>query len=691
MPVFFLDAVLFFLSLSICLVTKDSFALDAATLNVGSITGQGWKLEGVAFAVVDINQKQQQFKLSATKLILPKPFDDLKLAEIRCDRFIWQDGEVSCVRGRASLQSAYWRSPSARFSFHLGKQTSNFTLEDIHFIGSRLAFTGEKHGQNWVANIKAKHVNDELFKKLLQATGTKPIQAKLTHGYFDVDVIFSGYQKSLKTINVYADIDGLTGQLQDGKVAAEKLKLQWHIVAKKILGAWYWQSETKFFGGAFYIDPLYIEPGTQPIRLTAQGVWNSRTNQIIINSYDFLHPNVGGLSGNASGFYHDKFKITKAEVNLHSESLQGLVTTYLHPFFTDSPLAGLTILGCLGAKLTFNQETLADATINFNQLYVEDEIGRFAVENASGSINWSSDPSQIKHSEIIWQHLTFKGIPLDSANIRVNSQGKQFELADKVNLPVLGGSIHINHLTWLGKQQAEPDLSFTGAIDNVSLEKLSKSLGWTPLSGNISGQIPGVNYRNKILSLDGELLVNVFDGIIKINNLSASGLFSDFPKINSDIAIEHLDLEQLTRKFEFGTITGRLSGYINNLILENWHPVGFYAWLGTPDDDDSSHSISQKAVNNIASIGGGGATDLLSRSFLGFFETFRYDKIGVGCYLHNSVCQMMGVAAEQEGYYLIKGGCLPRIDVLGYNTQVNWDVLVERLARVASPDKAIIQ
>ena len=125
--------------------------------------------------------------------------------------------------------------------------------------------------------------------------------------------------------------------------------------------------------------------------------------------------------------------------------------------------------------------------------------------------------------------------------------------------------------------------------------------------------------------------------------------------------------------------------------MENWKPVTFYAWLGTPDDDDSSHRISQRAVNNIASIGGGGASDLLSRSFLGMFETFRYDKIGVGCYLHEGVCQMMGLEATGQGYYLIKGGWLPRIDVLGYNARVNWDVLVERLGRVASPEQAVIQ
>jgi hypothetical protein len=127
------------------------------------------------------------------------------------------------------------------------------------------------------------------------------------------------------------------------------------------------------------------------------------------------------------------------------------------------------------------------------------------------------------------------------------------------------------------------------------------------------------------------------------------------------------------------------------LYMENWKPVSFYAWFGTPDDDDSRHRISQKAVRNIASIGGGGAADVLSRSFLRFFETFMYDKIGVGCYLHEGVCQMMGAEAAQQGYYLIKGGGLPRIDVIGYNPRVDWNVLMERLARISTTDEVRIE
>jgi len=41
------------------------------------------------------------------------------------------------------------------------------------------------------------------------------------------------------------------------------------------------------------------------------------------------------------------------------------------------------------------------------------------------------------------------------------------------------------------------------------------------------------------------------------------------------------------------------------------------------------------------------------------FEDFSYQKIGLSCRLMNSVCQMDGVEASEQRYYIVKGGGLP--------------------------------
>ncbi|MCK4842019.1 MAG: hypothetical protein KAT04_09060 [Methylococcales bacterium] len=77
---------------------------------------------------------------------------------------------------------------------------------------------------------------------------------------------------------------------------------------------------------------------------------------------------------------------------------------------------------------------------------------------------------------------------------------------------------------------------------------------------------------------------------------------------------------------------------------------------------------------------------LYQKVFYVFFDTFGYDRLGFGCYLHQGVCQLMGVEATEQGYYIIKGGGIPGIDVVAYNLRVNWNVLMQRLSRISSPE-----
>ena len=87
-------------------------------------------------------------------------------------------------------------------------------------------------------------------------------------------------------------------------------------------------------------------------------------------------------------------------------------------------------------------------------------------------------------------------------------------------------------------------------------------------------------------------------------------------------------------------------------------PEAFDAFLFTPPDDRSQQRISQRAVTNLSSIGGGsggGVAAALQGGFLRFFDDFGYDRLGLSCRLANDVCLMGGVMPAPGGYYIVKG------------------------------------
>jgi hypothetical protein len=95
-------------------------------------------------------------------------------------------------------------------------------------------------------------------------------------------------------------------------------------------------------------------------------------------------------------------------------------------------------------------------------------------------------------------------------------------------------------------------------------------------------------------------------------------------------------------------------------------------------------------VENLASLGGAGA--VLSSTFLRLFKEFSYRRLGISCRLDNGVCEMDGVAPAENGYYIVEGGGWPpRIDVLGFNRHVDWNVLLGRLQQINTTEGPVVR
>jgi hypothetical protein len=660
--------------------------LETVVLQAGALNAKGWKLEGITIALSGLTSSPQQLTLLITKLHLPKPFDDLGLADVKCTSFSWQNKELSCGQGTGKVRSKQWQSPETHFSFHIRENRSSIKLTDLQLGGGSFAIDGEELGHQWQIQINAKNVESQFIQQLVQPKLFNLKEGKIT-GRFNA----SGSHAHIHNFKVEAGLENLTLQAPSGRFATEKLALDTHLEAQYEHGLWQWQSQIRMKAGALYAEPVYLEAGDQSIHLEAQGNWDSLHQRAEISSASYQHSLAAEVSGKATIRFNKGVLLENASFSLYSQDMQTLSAIYLKPFFTQTPLEGITLAGELKADFSIVQQSLTAFFASFNKLDIKDEAGRIQMRGGAGTVNWGNNEAFATPSQLGWQQLDLRALPIGPSRLSFLTKAKSIRLLKKATVPFLGGAIDINQFSWQAKGHDEPDVSFEGSLHNASLAQLSTALDWTPLSGTISGVIPKIDYHNKTLSLGGQLTINVFDGNVTITRLASSGLFTDFPKLHTDLEIKNLDLEQLTGKFSFGSITGKLSGFVRQLYMENWKPVTFFAWIGTPDDDDSRHRISQKAVKNIASIGGGGASDILSRSFLSLFETFGYDKIGLGCYLHEGVCQLMGVEARASGYAIITGGGLPRIDVIGYNPRVDWNVLMERLGRISTSEEVIIK
>lgn len=682
------DLARFLFLLCSCFIIPTVSAIEAVTVSVEEIKTQGWRLQGAAISLTGIEKKAPQLQLSIQKLFLPKPFDDLKLLQVQCSQFDWGNNEIHCTQGNAQLQSKSFSAPRFKFSFHISQKQSQFQIQQLKLLAGVFDLQGTAQRNNWQLNLNGKQIGLAVLHKLLFP------QLKLGSGTVNLNAHAEGNRQGLSKFKLQAQTNNLTLQTKDGTKACEALTLNFNLSANKNQQKrWLWKSENLFQQGSFYIEPLYLEnKNILPISLSAQGYWDETRQQLEFTKARFHHPGVGVITANGLINREPKLQIQDAHFELNIPNLEPASAVYLSPYLSATTLEGILLLGELKAGITVKQQAVTEANLTSQSFGIKDKKQRFDLQAGIAALNWSDRDSFNKNSLLFWKKFNVFGVPLEQSYFVFLLKQKKINLQNRTIVPVLGGEIQIHQFDWQAVKNQSPKVHFAGEIKRVSLQQLSKALDWHPLPGNISGQVPSVNFTDGKLTLEGGLKINVFDGEININKLALSGLMTDFSQFESDIEINNLDLDLLTQQFSFGGMQGRVSGYVRSLYMENWQPVTFYAWIGTPEGDNSTHQISQKAVQNIASIGGGGVVDLFSRLVLSVFDNFSYEKLGLGCYLHNGVCQLMGVEVADVGYYIVKGGGLPRIDVMGYNPRIDWSVLQERLKRIKeSSSEAVIE
>jgi hypothetical protein len=213
------------------------------------------------------------------------------------------------------------------------------------------------------------------------------------------------------------------------------------------------------------------------------------------------------------------------------------------------------------------------------------------------------------------------------------------------------------------------------------MPKITQAFGRPEFAGTLSGRIPRIEFRDKLLTFGGDLEARVFDGTIVGRNIRLQDPLGRWPRLFADIELRKLDLGLLTRTFEIGSITGRIEGEIKGLELFAWTPVAFDGYLRTPEGDRGRHRISARAVGNLSNIGGGGGGvgAALQTGVFKMFDEYDYAKLGLRCRLENDVCLMSGVEPAGEGYYILKGRGLPRINIIGNAGRVNWPQLLSQV------------
>ncbi len=655
-------------------------AIDRLTFSMESLEGADWRAEDLQWHVDLSDQGASRVRIA--RLALPQPYGEITALRIDCPGLRFEAKTIACPAGTAQARAPWLGKEAFRlsFSYTVASKALNLQVEAMPAFGGRFDLNAD-YAQDWRAQVSARHVAAAQLGAWLPAL-SEALAGWSFEGPLDADV-----EATSQHANYRFSAAGLTLSDDSGRIASEALNIVVQGELHRQSGAWRGPVNIELPSGQAYIEPVFVDFAAQPAEFHAE-IGYADDGSLYWQSAQLKQGEMLALQ--ASGRWAGELQALSLQVK--TARLPAAYELYAKPFLLGTPFESLQTVGRIGGNLEWDAQGPQSLQASLDSVVLEDAQGRFAWDAVNGELFWRAS-GESRPSRLQWRGGSAYKVLFGPADMQLLLQGKSGRLLQPLNLPVLEGALKVNTLAlqdWGAEQMA---LQFDGELKPLSLEALTTALGWPRFGGRLGGRLPELDYRDGVLTLGGALKAQVFDGEVSVENLKVQDPFGRLPQLFADVRARNLDLEAVTQAFSFGLIQGRLDGDIEALQMLNWKPVAFDARLATPEDDDSRHRISQRAIENISAIGGGGATAVLSRGFLQFFEDFAYDRIGLSCRLAGGVCQMGGVgpAKDGNGYILVKGKLLPRIDVIGYARQVDWATLVEQLKSVSEGEGPVLR
>ena len=175
--------------------------------------------------------------------------------------------------------------------------------------------------------------------------------------------------------------------------------------------------------------------------------------------------------------------------------------------------------------------------------------------------------------QLTFESLAVRGLELPPTESDLSVEADSIGLEKPVILSVLGGAVSLERLTL--RELLRPSRHLESSIDlsDISLERISEELELLPMEGAVNGRLAGVRLSPSVLSVDGGGRLEVFGGTVEIRDISGEAVLSRFPKLELSADLEDIDLGALTRRIDFGEMTGILQGKIEDLELFRGVPV----------------------------------------------------------------------------------------------------------------------
>ena len=674
-------------------------AIDRMALSIGELHQSGVSARKIEVRFQPTGPQGGPVSVSIAHVDLGATLGRIEDLRIECPLPVVQKSIFSCAQAAVRGRSTRFGPQNFQASLRWNNRTRSllFTAAGLRVAGGRIDAEGVWEKRGWSLNLNARSVALAQMRELLGPLLPLPRDWTLAGTLESLSAHLMG-QATLQHIKLQSSLSAVSLSNPEGTTATDQLAAGISLSADRIEGAWQFDASLQSAHGEALSGRGYWNFSSQPLEAQGRGQWSDAgllslpDAQVALG--ELLHASANGQIDLAA-----KPRLRTLEVSLKDLNLAALPPQTRDGIFAGSVVSQLQGAGHFSGRIEVQDDAPVAVDLQLDAVRLEDQSAKLALNGLNGHLLWHSLERRKQAlaakthdtlSEFKWDNGLLYGVQIGGAQVRFTTAGNDVRLTQSANIPILDGGLAISTLQLRRIGEQAMSIRFDANLEPINVALLCKAFGWPEFAGKLSGRIPDLTLEAGVLTLGGALQASVFDGHLAVSDLKLSDPFGTRPRLQADVAFSRLDLAAVTGAFSFGKITGRIDGRIAAMELVGWEPVAFDATLYTTPKDRTRKRISQRAVQNISSIGGGlGAAAAVQRSVLRFFNEFNYDKLGVSCRLANDICLMQGIEARATGYYLVKGSGLPRIDVIGDSRRVDWPSLVATLKELPESQPSI--
>ncbi len=636
-------------------------------LNIRKLAGDGFDAQGLRLALQYLGEGEPVLDLAIRRLRL----GDWVLTDLHlnCEALqLFDNGDHACPAARVGGHDPLAGGVSGRVGWRSDRPRWKLSVDELRLErGGRLK--GRLSGD---AGSAAGYLVLRTFpvKNWLAAIGWSGagqlggrVDLKLAPTSQQAEVVLDGARLD------FSDPEGLrAGEALAGHLAA---------TIRHRPGELQGQGRLTLNGGHLYVDPIYLSfDAAHPLKLSGRVAGNPARKSWRVEALQLEQPGLlsAGGEGDFTAVGAQSFKLDG-----RTDHLDSFYRVLLQPWLIGTAADDLEVAGGARFHIEIADGRPRALALNLTDVKAEDGAGRFGVQGLAGRLGWRREGAA-GVSRLGWHEAHLYRIGLGSLALTLEAAGNALRI-HPFELKLLDGRLAFGAFHLSGLLEGALRWHAGARLEGVRLEALSQALGWPPLPGRLDADLPGLAYADDRLTLEGELVIEVFGGRVRIRHLVIESLLGVAPVLEADLTLENLDLAQISQAFSFGRISGSLAGEIRHLRLVGWALAGFEADLHSPADDPRPHRISQKAIDDLTRLGNGVAAGL-SGTFLSVFKQFAYDRLALRVRLQGDRAWLDGAPGPKGGYYIVRGAGLPRVDVIGRNHEVAWKELLGRLRHI---------